>query len=217
MKLKTAVAAFLITTVHAGYANQSVEKNNHFYIGADSNYIWIDFKATLTNDNASENITDNESGLTGGFFTGYEWQTTHLTYDIELNYNYDNISHIYEGQNSNCENILNDDLGIELHVGKSLLKNDYSFLILGANLGNFEYKRYNASTGQQAYSNSYSEPGFTLGIGSDYPIKGNYKVHVDYKFSQYNEKDNISGDQGQYDRSGYAKTNKISLGIIRQF
>ena len=127
MKLKTAVAAFLITTVHAGYANQSVEKNNHFYIGADSNYIWIDFKATLTNDNASENITDNESGLTGGFFTGYEWQTTHLTYDIELNYNYDAISRIHKGHNSNCKNILNDDVGAELDIGKSLLNIMYGY------------------------------------------------------------------------------------------
>ena len=97
MKLKHALTFFLMTTISACYAG----KYNYFYIGADSNYIWIDFKDILTDDNGSQNITDDESGVTGGFFAGYEWQTTRLIYDIELNYNYDDISHLYQGRNSN--------------------------------------------------------------------------------------------------------------------
>jgi opacity protein-like surface antigen len=212
----TFIPIILTFSLMASYATPVDSlSDNHFYVGANVDYIWINFKNTIIDASGSQKINDNESGYTGGANVGYQWNKASLRYALEMIYDYDDVSHLYEGVNSNCENILNYDVGLHLHIGRLFTNKIYTYGILGVNYGHFEYKRYDANTGDLDYTNTFSEPGYSVGLGSDYDIGHGYSIRVIYTFSQFANKDDISGSSGSYDRSGYAQNNEISFGLTK--
>lgn len=198
-------------------ASSAYASTHYAYIGIDANYLNTQFKHKVVSRYYSPQVSEtvNSSRDTGawGLLAGYSWFFNRFNLAGELFYNDDNVVHRYYGRTTENINHFLYDFGATVIPGYQIVSELNLQAIIGFSEGYFQFH----STGRTNVTNNYSEPGFLIGAGLDYTISQHFHTQLRYEYTDYANKNNISGTEDYFDREGNAVTNRVILGLTYLF
>ena len=169
-----------------------------FYVGAQAGYTWVDAEHTFSNGAPSDH-SDPRGGVFGGH-VGYNMQSGIIVYGVEADLGYSGLDHSAGGitEKNRFNGSVRGRVGYDLNP----------FLLYGtAGLAatNNKVSGLGDSDSKMAY-------GYTVGVGAEAFVTSNITARVEYRFSDYQDKDyNLGGTNVS---RGYDEQSvKVGIGV----
>lgn len=158
-------------------------------------------------------------GIFGGIYAGYNWQRTPNTvFGVDLEYNRasadgsDALSGIADRIFTTT---VNETAAIRGRVGR-VVNNSLFYVSAGVAALNYDLVASAPSGAITPVGATHNRTGWTVGVGLEHQLRGNWVARMDYRYSDFGEGSDYSDTFGTT-ASSKITTNDLRLGIARSF
>ncbi|WP_273792014.1 outer membrane protein [Brucella anthropi] len=222
MKLKALLLAStvaLLATTGAKAADAVIEQEpvpvvvapsftwNGAYIGGQIGYGWGKSKF----DDGFDTLELKPDGFLGGLYAGYNFDLgNNVVLGIDGDVTYNNLKDDFTGAGGSLESKLRWSGAVRGRVGYAFDR----FLPYIAGGVAFGQVKNSGDVGPIEFSESKTLTGWTAGAGVDYAATDNVIVRLEYRYTDYGDKDfNLGG----FNVNDDFKTNEVRLGVAYKF
>ncbi|WP_139974918.1 outer membrane protein [Ochrobactrum sp. CGA5] len=222
MKLKALLLAStvaLLATTGAKAADAVIEQEpvpvvvapsftwNGAYIGGQIGYGWGKSKF----DDGFDTLELKPDGFLGGLYAGYNFDLgNNVVLGIDGDVTYNNLKDDFTGAGGSLESKLRWSGAVRGRVGYAFDR----FLPYIAGGVAFGQVKNSGDVGPIEFSESKTLTGWTAGAGVDYAATDNVIVRLEYRYTDYGDKDfNLGG----FNINDDFKTNEVRLGVAYKF
>ncbi|KAB2690326.1 outer membrane protein [Brucella tritici] len=222
MKLKALLLAStvaLVATTGAKAADAVIEQEpapvvvapsftwNGAYIGGQIGYGWGKSKL----DDGFDTLELKPDGFLGGLYAGYNFDLgNNVVLGVDGDVTYNNLKDDFTGAGGSLESKLRWSGAVRARVGYAFDR----FLPYIAGGVAFGQVKNSGNVGLAEFSESKTLTGWTAGAGVDYAATDNVIVRLEYRYTDYGDKDfNLGG----FNVNDDFKTNEVRLGVAYKF